>query len=121
MNPSDLEKTGPRWTTAHRDRALVFPFFVVYLVLGSAIYADYGFSFDELTSHINGECNYDYLINGNKEILQASSEKHHGPAFEITLLFLEKYLKLKDARDVYLMRHLVTFLLFYAAVFVFYG
>lgn len=44
----------------------------------------------------------------------------NGVFFQLLLVGMEAILKLEDSRDVYLMRHLGTFLLFYVSAFVFY-
>jgi len=60
-----------------------------------------------------------YLLKGDRQLFQ-DHEKYHGPAFEMLLIFLEKSFHLADSRDIYLLRHLATFLLFYLSVFFFY-
>ena len=87
--------------------------------IGLAIFSNYGLSWDEGTSRMMGYQNYNYIFGKNTDLL-TSTEKYHGPAFEIFLVVLEKVFKLADSRDIYLVRHLATFLLFYISVFFFY-
>lgn len=61
----------------------------------------------------NGYTNYNYIVHGDKETLLASADKYHGPAFELVLVVIEKATNLNDVRDVFLMRHLLCFLVFY--------
>jgi hypothetical protein len=103
------------------QRSLVWVTFLGLLAVGLCIYQDYGYSWDEETSRVNnGLANYEYITTGDRTLLRLSTERNHGPAFEIALVVLEKGLQLDDTRTVYFMRHLVTFLLFYASVVVFY-
>jgi hypothetical protein len=107
---------SPLW-----QRRLVWLAFSGLLLLGLVIYKDYGYSWDEeISRQQNGLANYVFLTHGDHSLLCQSGEKHHGPAFEIALFFLEKGLRLEDTRSIYFMRHCVTFLLFFAAAVVFY-
>ena len=91
-------------------RLLVFLFFSVYLVVGLSCYKDYGLSWDENYQwQGNGYTNYNYIVHNNQEALLKSADKYHGPAFELTLVFVEKVFCIKDSRDVFFMRHLMTF------------
>ncbi len=103
------------------QRCLVGLAFAVLLLTGLFVYRDYGYSWDEETSRWwNGRPNYTLLAHGKRGLLEATGEKYHGPAFEIVLYTLERRLQLRDTRPIYFMRHLVTFLLFFASVVVFY-
>jgi hypothetical protein len=103
------------------QRCLVGLAFAALLLTGLLVYRDYGYSWDEETSRWwNGRPNYTLLAHGKRSLLDATGEKYHGPAFEIVLYTLERRLHLRDTRPVYFMRHLLTFLLFFAAVVVFY-
>jgi hypothetical protein len=107
--------------TRLRERWLVGLAFTALLLTGLFVYRDYGFSWDEETSRWgNGRPNYDLLAHGRRRPLDETAEKYHGPAFEIVLFTLERRLNLRDPRPIYLMRHLLTFLLFFASVVVFY-
>lgn len=98
-----------------------FIFFILFLFIGLFIYDDYGLSFDEAVQRSeNGYVNYNYILTGNDSVLRNSPEKYHGPAFEIFLVFIEKAFNLTDDRDIFLNRHLCTFLLFFAGVIFFY-
>jgi hypothetical protein len=103
------------------QRRLVVVFFAAVLGIGLVVYRDYGLSWDEDCTRVdNGLANYRYLVHGDRCALCHSPEKYHGPAFELLLIFLEKGLGLQDTRPIFFMRHLVTFLLFFTAVLVFY-
>jgi hypothetical protein len=95
--------------------------FTTLLAVGLAVFSDYGLSWDEQLARVAiGHVNFEYIRSGDPGPLLEDSEKYHGPAFELLLVSLEKWLGLTDSRPVFLMRHLVTFLTFYAGVFVFY-
>jgi hypothetical protein len=103
-----------------KNSAISACFFGALLVLGLLIFRDYGVSLDEECSRLqNGLVNYRYVLHGDKALCECS-EKYHGPAFEFVLIVLERRLGLKDTRSIYLMRHLVTFLVFYLSVLAFY-
>jgi hypothetical protein len=106
------------------SRVAALVFFAALLALGLLVYRDYGTSWDEAAMRETvGIVNYHYVTGADRQALNDPhrvNESHHGPAFELLLMFLEKRLGLSDIRDVYLMRHLMTFLFFYTAVLCFY-
>ncbi len=100
---------------------IVFGFFALLLLTGFTIFNQYGLSWDEgMQWKNNGYVNYHYIVYGDKDALLASADKYHGPAFELTLVAIEKVFKLTDTRSVYLMRHLVNFMVFFVSVIFFY-
>lgn len=104
-----------------RDHIPFIILFSVLLVTGLIIYKDYGISWDEgMQRNDNGLVNYNYIHNNDYESLINGNEKYHGPAFEIALIYIEKAFALKSTREIYLMRHLVTFLVFFISVYFFY-
>jgi hypothetical protein len=95
--------------------------FILFLGVGIAVYRDYGLSWDEpISRDNNGVPNYKFLIQLKQATILGTGEKYHGPAFEIVLILMEKAFRLEDPREIYLARHLATFLLFFASVVVFY-
>jgi hypothetical protein len=113
--PSHLSMNAPKYSNY-----LVVLLFVIYFLLAAGIFDDYGISFDEPLSRRRGFINYHYIFEENHAELINYESKYHGPVFDLLLVFLEKGLHLEDIRDIYLMRHLVTFLLFYTGTFFFY-
>jgi hypothetical protein len=101
------------------SRIAVGLFFIAYLFLGLAVFRDYGFSCDEAIERELGWRTYLYLSEGNFSLFSAQNV-YYGPLFQTALYGLERLIGLHDTRDIYFMRHLATFLLFYAAVFTFY-
>ncbi|NOZ68087.1 MAG: hypothetical protein GXP46_02265 [Deferribacteres bacterium] len=103
-----------------RHKALVWLFFAVFLAVGTGIYKDYGISWDEPISRHGGGYAAMYAVHGDRALF-SDNERYHGPAFEMFLVGVESILKLTDdPRATFLMRHLLTFLLFYAGVVFFY-
>jgi len=102
--------------------ALALLVFAAYFILGLMIHADYGVSWDEPVSRTNGVVNLKYvaeklapsIIKGDsaKNIpdLYNWPDKDYGVAFEMPVAVLELFLQLKDSKDIYIFRHLATFL-----------
>lgn len=104
-----------------RYTLVVFLFFVLFLLFGLRIFDDYGIAWDEQIQRELGLNNYRYIAGGDKKLVdEYYHDKYYGPVFELLLIFIEHQLRLDDSRNVYLMRHLVTFLVFYTGVFFFY-
>jgi hypothetical protein len=105
--------------TLARERVLAFAFFAVLLAAGALAHRDYGISWDEPFQRAYGHAVYDYVGKGDTRFLEGPN-KYYGPAYELLVVGLEKGLGLADSRSIYLMRHLIGFLLFFAGVGVFY-
>jgi len=89
-------------------------FFSVYLVIGLLVFRDYGMSWDEELNRIATALpEYNYVFHGEDKKLLESSEKYHGPSFELLLFFAERMLNLNDTRSVYFLRHFITFFFFW--------
>ncbi|MBA7473556.1 hypothetical protein ES707_08896 [subsurface metagenome] len=112
----------------NNKKVIVLLFFLGFLFIGLNIFNDYGVHWDEYHNQQFGEHGYGYIRDFiSKGFLPApinNKYRHgwtHGPAFELFLVFIKKkLLNLTDSRDILLMRHLFTFLLFYSGVFFFY-
>jgi len=94
-------------------------FFSLLFALGLLIFDDYGISWDEAAQRYLGEVTFNYITKGDTTLL-TSNIKYYGSFFETFLYSLEKLFQLQDSRHIYLMRHLVNFLLFYVATFFFF-
>lgn len=97
----------------------VILFFAVLLVIGLAVFRDYGISRDEIVNRNNGLLTWNYVFHGDPALFEYS-DRFYGTAFESVLMLVEKAFSLKDWRTIFLARHLCTFLLFYLAVVFFY-
>ena len=93
--------------------------FVAYLAIGIFVFRDYGISWDEPFQREYGQEVFDYVFKGDLRLFQ-NSVRFHGPVFAFLLAVAENLLPLTDTRDIYFMRHLVTFLIFYGGVASFY-
>ena len=125
---------------------LVIVFFLSYLFIGFNIHKDYGISFDEETNRLYGLINGNYILktflNENfydkifSEVTQSKFpdkikikeptnlhdffDKAYGAFFELPLATLEVILNIKDDREVFLFRHLITFIFFWFSLIYFY-
>jgi hypothetical protein len=97
----------------------VFLFFALLLVVGLIAFKDYGISWDEGVQRQYGERVYRYITQGDERLF-LDRHRYYGPVIEGALYSLEQVLGLDDTRDVYLMRHLTIFLIFWAGVIFFY-
>jgi len=83
------------------------------------IFWDFGLSWDESAQRDLGEVTYNYIFHSCNKY-EEYHDRDYGVAFEFPLIVLEKTLKLKDTRTVYLLRHVITHLFFLLAAFYFY-
>ena len=90
--------------------------FLVALVIGMLSYQEYGMSWDEPISRQVGNETYNYVFN-HDPALKSLRERIYGTAFELPLIFIEKWGHISDSRDIYLMRHIATHIFFLVSVF----
>lgn len=90
--------------------------FCLLVILSLFTYSDYGVSWDEPIQREMGEVSYNYAMYGDRT-LDKYIERDHGTAWEVPLIFFERWLGLTDSRDIYLMRHLASHLLFLVSCF----
>jgi hypothetical protein len=109
-------------------------FFLSFLALGLLIYKDYGVSFDEPAQRLIGATNLNHIahkfnltsIINNESLAQFPkrldqiTDRDYGVIFELPAAFMEHVLDLRQERDIYHARHLLTFLFFFAGVFAVY-
>ena len=114
--------------SSSKSKIAVFLFFLGFLITGLAIAKDYGSHWDEFNSHDFGVRWYQYasnvITNGGPLVPQGKETLHdfvHGPAIEMSFAFLaDKLFDFKDSREIILLRHYGTWLLFYISVIFFY-
>jgi hypothetical protein len=106
------------WFGDH-SRIVVLIFFLTLLAVGIGVYRDFGISWDEPFQREYGRAVYDYISSGDLRMFEGPN-KYYGPVFEVTLVAIERILGLEDSRDIYMMRHLATFLVFFCGSFFFY-
>lgn len=90
--------------------------FLVTLILGLIIYKDYGMGWDEPLQRGPALLSWDYVFHGKMDLFTTETD-NHGAGFEMVLLAFEKGMNLTDTRDIYLMRHIVTHVLFLLSSF----
>lgn len=98
---------------------VVSAFFLVLLLIGLSIFDDYGVSWDEKIQRHHGLVSFGYVFKGSKDLVDYPY-RYYGVIFQMPLIIIEKLLGLEDSRDIYLLRHLATFILFYAGLIFFY-
>lgn len=84
---------------------------LLYIILGSLLVSDYGVNWDDDAQRKNGVANWQF-IHGDRDPLMATTDKYHGPAWEIPMISAEKALHLTEYRDIILLRHRMSFLLY---------
>ncbi|MFC1806776.1 hypothetical protein ACFL0T_00210 [Candidatus Omnitrophota bacterium] len=98
----------------------VLLFFVIYLVVGLSIFKDYGISWDEQLQRKIGAWSLRYILLGDTDLF-LFPDRHYGPFFEMVLIVIEMAFNLtNNLRALFLMRHFVTFLLFFTSTIFFY-
>jgi hypothetical protein len=114
-------------------RVVVGSFFILLLIVGFSSYRDYGVSWDEQKQRLTGGVTVKYLGETLAPILLTQKvksypslenyrdiDRYYGVAFEAPAVVLEQALNITDDRDVFMYRHLVTFLVFCTGVFAVY-
>lgn len=143
MRPGALTPIWQRLNRLHDMAAVTF--FIIVLGVGLWVYKDYGISWDEVRNNLNGAVSYNYVCTklglpvdsvavsyqyvckkrGLRDDtlitdLHDYDDRDYGVFFELPLYALEKALAFDDLTDIFLMRHLCTFLLFWISVIFFY-
>ena len=118
-----------------RNSFWVVLFFLLFAGLGLWIYRDYGISTDEPFQRAIGLTSLTYLANlfklpfllGNSsplsnatDVFLGQRDRDYGVVFELPAEFLIRMLNITVDAEVYYFRHLLTFALFFCAVFFFY-
>ena len=110
----------------------IYIFFIIYFILGIGIYNDYGISFDENINRTNGFVSLNYVINFfnlnfdlnpfYKSIPQITEyiDREYGIVFDLPAAAIEVMLGIKKTKDIYLLRHLMTFIIFFLSTVSFY-
>lgn len=102
-------------STTVKDKLIAYLPGIILFIIGLYIclhtYPDYGISWDEHWQREFGNISYNYVFNGDKTLL-TYAYGYYGVGLELPLMCIEKWGHLTDTRDVYLMRHEVTSVLF---------
>ena len=108
-------------------------FFTSLFLIGIYSFSDFGIGVDEDNSRVNGFVSLKYIfeifspdnvfrINDiiNVPNINNYSEQGNGVVFDLPAAFLELIFDITNPREIYLLRHLINFLLFFTSVFFFY-
>ena len=107
---------------------LILIFFIIF-VIGSMVFSDYGISIDEDNSRLNGFVSLKYVLELfnfnlvskventiNTPDIHSYFEQGNGVVFELPLSLIEILFNLKDSREIFLLRHYCTFLIFFVSL-----
>ena len=96
--------------------ALALALCLLFAAIGIAVVDDYGISNDEMVQRESAIDNADYIV-GHRDILPDYVNRFYSKVFELPLLMAERILRLQDIRDIFIVRHLLSHLLFIAGGF----
>ncbi|GGF02210.1 hypothetical protein GCM10011383_11390 [Hymenobacter cavernae] len=112
---------------------MVGAFFGLLALVGVLLHRDYGVPWDEQIDRLNGIINAKYVaLHLAPELakreenfatipdMSQNEDLDHGVFFQLPLVLLERVAGVNDTREIYFMRHLVTFFTFVAGAYVFY-
>ena len=113
---------------------LVAFYFLFILALGMTTFTHYGMSADELISRTNGGMSLNYIAEKfnitwlkNDPILATFDiplneyyDRDYGVAFDLPVFLIERLFSLNDSRQQFLLRHALTFLVFWAGLIAMY-
>ena len=102
-----------------KKNIVIILFFAAYLILGLSIYKDYGACWDEIYQRDFGIKAYNYIVYGDNEYLTIIN-RFYGPVFQLLAVQMEKTFHPQNLQDIYFLRHLLVFLVFYAGLIFFY-
>jgi hypothetical protein len=122
-----------QWVEGHR-KIMVVLFFLLFLSLGVSIFDNYGITWDEVVRRQHGLETYATIFHIDATAVDLNPlpltkrmessyqrvARYYGPVFEVGLVMFERLLGLTDTQQIFLMRHLATFLMFYIGVVFFY-
>jgi hypothetical protein len=115
----------------NKRRVSVGAFFMLFIVLGLHLVQDYGMSWDEPNSRMNGGVTVKFIGEKFAPILLTEtvrsypdlstySDADYGVAFEAPAVILEQIFQVSDTRDVFILRHSLTFIVYVGGVFAIY-
>ena len=124
-----------RFAVVSQYRSLLVAFYFLFiLTLGMTTFSHYGMSADELISRTNGGMSLNYIAEKfnitwlkNDPILATFDiplneyyDRDYGVAFDLPVFFIERLFSLNDSRQQFLLRHALTFLVFWAGLIAMY-
>ena len=114
------------------DNFFSISFFLIIFLIGLNIFSHYGISIDEDNSRTNGLVSLNYIIeilnldvfeklnSLNLPQIHEYPEQGNGVIFDLPLSFFELIFNIDNSRDIFLYRHLFTFLIFFISLIYFY-
>jgi hypothetical protein len=130
---ADKVSGGKKFLSACKKQYVcIFIFFLVYFIIGISVYKDYGISWDEPTHRQIAMVTAKYVSSivlpgfqppefASLPPLAEYGAKQYGVIFDLPMYVADVLLGYKGAMpEMYYMRHLCTFLLFYISVFFFF-
>lgn len=88
---------------------------MIALLAGLATLDQGGVNWDERCQREdNGKVNWSYIFDREHSVLLTGNERYHGPVFELLLVAPEAVFPHLDTRTIFLIRHALTFLMFWA-------
>src|SRR3989338_1187157 len=107
--------------SSYCSRISILLFFAFIFFLGLNIYKDYGISWDENISHVFGMLSLKYILGQGHDLIFYSYKYLGSVFFETFLVVLERIFNLSTyPRELFFMRHLMTFFVFYLGLIFFY-
>src|ERR1700759_531507 len=94
------------------NRLLIFLFFLLLLLIGLISFQSYGISWDEPAQHEIGMLTYNYIAGINNELL-SNPNRFYNINIEFLLYIPEKWLHLHSPPQIYLSRHICTYIFFW--------
>jgi hypothetical protein len=108
----------------YKKETILTLFFCLYLGIGLSVFSDYGMYWDDMTSRDNGAINFKYIAEKlfrytppdlvGLPNLSDWKDKDYGVAFELPVYAIERLLRISTDRNIYVFRHLMVFLIFFA-------
>jgi hypothetical protein len=120
------------------EKLITYLFFSMTLLIGCTIFKDYGFGTDEHINRENGIVSLNYILNllnerlslaiwrsdlaliANTQELTQYKDRDYGVAFDLPAIVIERLLNLNSSRGQYLLRHGLTYFIFWVATIYFY-
>lgn len=114
------------------NKVIISLFFSSFLLVGLFLYKDYSISLDEDINRLNGLVSLKYIFKKigfityfeqkfpNIPDLNLYSDKIYGVIFDLPLALLEFFFNFKNTADLFLLRHLITFLIFFISTLFFF-
>jgi len=111
-------------------KLLIILFFTGYFILGLSLAGDYGIHWDDHVQYQHGLVTANYVndlcggcLSDNSfsdTRLDEYKDRSHGVIFQLTALGIQNLLGISDARSIFLLRHYLTFIIFFTGLIFFY-